>query len=239
MWVCKHLCVLSTWLWQLWIWLCTFIFLSVRHRNRGLAASFTRSSHVRKPLSVRCDDRREALTMNGALQIKKINKNAAIVSEAMSRISAGVWGQNAARNSLSMKKQICHIFSYWQNQNPNSFFYTIKEHLEFITTKCMVRALQRQLRGETTTYMLTVWVFPKRWLCIRIKSTTVVFTLKPERIWLISPTTEECSAWRLNSLVNPERMRWYMCEHTAHLWCTSCWLCLVLLIDWKLVNRQF
>lgn len=36
------------------------------------------------------DDRRVALAMDGALQMKKINKNEAIVSEATSRISAGL-----------------------------------------------------------------------------------------------------------------------------------------------------
>lgn len=58
----------------------TFVCRSVLHRDRGVATSFTRSSHVRKPLSVRRDDRRVALAMDGALQMKKINKNGAIVS---------------------------------------------------------------------------------------------------------------------------------------------------------------
>jgi len=86
-WICVrvHLCVhVSTHLLGL---SCAF---SVLHKVRGVATSFTRSSHVRKPLSVRHDDRREALAMDGALELKKINKNGAIVSEAMSRISAGV-----------------------------------------------------------------------------------------------------------------------------------------------------
>lgn len=56
---------------------------------------------------------------------KKINKNAAIVLEAMSRISAGVWDQNVARNSLSIKKQICHIF-FLLAKSSNSSFYMIK-----------------------------------------------------------------------------------------------------------------
>lgn len=64
--------------------------MCVLHRDRGVATSFTRTSRVRKPLSVQQDDRRVALAMDGALQMKKINKNGAIVSETISRISAGV-----------------------------------------------------------------------------------------------------------------------------------------------------
>lgn len=40
---------------------------------------------------------------------KKKKKIEPLFSEAMSRISAGVWGQSAARNSLSIGKNICHI----------------------------------------------------------------------------------------------------------------------------------
>lgn len=40
---------------------------------------------------------------------KKKHKNGAIVSEAISRISAGVSGQNAKSNSLLIGKCICHI----------------------------------------------------------------------------------------------------------------------------------
>lgn len=106
----------------------TFMCVPVLHRDRGVATSFTRSSHVRKPLSVRRDDRRVALAMDGALQMKKINKDGAIVSEATRRISAGVWGQSAARNSLSIGKHICHI--RWQNENPNGSFYKTKLNLK-------------------------------------------------------------------------------------------------------------
>lgn len=59
-------------------------------RGRALGTSFTRSSDVRKPLSVHQNDRREALAMDGAPCLKKINKNGTIVIEALSRISAGV-----------------------------------------------------------------------------------------------------------------------------------------------------
>lgn len=106
-WVCIFVCswAHATCLCMLTLFMC----VPVLHGDRGLATSFTRSSRVRKPLSVWWDDRRVAPAMDGALQMKKINKNGAIVSEAMSRISAGVWGQSAARNSLSIGRHICHI----------------------------------------------------------------------------------------------------------------------------------
>lgn len=47
--------------------------------------------------------------MDGILQMKTINKNGAIVSEALNRISAGVWGQSGPHNSLSTGKHICYI----------------------------------------------------------------------------------------------------------------------------------
>lgn len=67
-----------------------------------MATSFTRSTRVGEPLSARRDDRRVTLAMDGAPQMKKINKKALIVSEAMSGISAGVWVQSAPHNSRSI-----------------------------------------------------------------------------------------------------------------------------------------
>lgn len=60
--------------------------------------------------------------MDGALQMKKINKNGAIVSEATSRISAGVWGQTAARNNLSIGKHICHICLAGETKTQTALF---------------------------------------------------------------------------------------------------------------------
>lgn len=42
--------------------------------DREMATSFTRSTRVGEPLSAQWDDRRVTLAMDGALQMKKINK---------------------------------------------------------------------------------------------------------------------------------------------------------------------
>lgn len=67
-----------------------------------MATSFTSSSRVEEPLSSQRDDRRVTLAMDGALQMRKINKKALIVSEAMSDVSVGVWLQSAPHNSSSI-----------------------------------------------------------------------------------------------------------------------------------------
>lgn len=102
--------------------LCTLFYNVCLHRDWGVATYFTRSSHVRKPLSVQRDDRRVTQAMDGALQKKKINKNRAIVSEVMSRISAGVSRQSTARNSLSIGKHICHICLAGKTQTQMDLF---------------------------------------------------------------------------------------------------------------------
>lgn len=98
-----------TCLWCVFARVHTLMCVPALRRDQEVATSFTRSSRVRKPLSAWRADRRAALAMDGALQMKKINKNGGIVSEAMGRISAGVWGQSGARNSLSIGKHICHV----------------------------------------------------------------------------------------------------------------------------------
>lgn len=78
--------------------------------DRGMATSFTRGLLSREAIVCAAGlTGEQPPAMDGALQMKKINKNGAIVSEAMSRIFARVRGQRAARNSSSIGKHICHI----------------------------------------------------------------------------------------------------------------------------------
>lgn len=99
----------------------------IHWRWRDGDASFTRSTRVGEPLSVQRDDRRVTLAMDGALWMKKINKKALIVSEAMSSISAGVWLQSAPHNSLSIGKIHLLCWSCWQKKS-QMHFWEIHEH---------------------------------------------------------------------------------------------------------------
>lgn len=68
----------------------TFPCTCVLPKVRVMATSFTRRSDVRKTLSLHQDDRQEALAMDGAPYLEKINKTGTIVIEALSRKCAGV-----------------------------------------------------------------------------------------------------------------------------------------------------
>lgn len=89
--------------------------------DHEMATSFTRSTRVGEPLSTQRDDRRVTLAMDDALQMKKINKKALIVSEAMSNVSAGVWLRSASHNSSSIGKTHLLRWSYRQTKEPDGF----------------------------------------------------------------------------------------------------------------------
>lgn len=93
--------------------------------DHEMATSFTRTTRVGEPLSMQRDDRRVTFTMDGALQMKKINKKALIVSETMSGVTVGVWLQSAPHNSSSIgKTQLLH----WCCQQ-NGFLTDTRTHV--------------------------------------------------------------------------------------------------------------